>query len=53
MDCEFKNNHIVEQQDTYDNMVDEGDISNKKLADQMMRKQIREHKSLSAKFIRT
>jgi hypothetical protein len=45
MDSEFKNNQAVEQQ-IYEAQEDEGDISNKKLADQMMRKQIREHKSL-------
>jgi hypothetical protein len=32
---------------------DEGDISNKKLADRLYRRQVREHMSLKAKFVKS
>jgi hypothetical protein len=35
------------------NFEDEGDISNKKLADKLMRRQIREHNKLKEKFVKT
>lgn len=54
MDSEFKNNQAVLEQEKWDNPnEDEGDISNKKLADKLMRRQIREHNKLKEKFVKT
>lgn len=54
MDSEFKNGKAVLDSEKWDNPnEDEGDISNKKLADKLMRRQIREHNKLKEKFVKT
>ena len=54
MDSEFKNNQAVLEQEKWDNPNDdEGDVSNKKLAEKLMRRQIRQHNKIKEKFVKT
>ena len=54
MDSEFKNNKAVLEQEKWDNPnEDEGDVSNKKLAEKLMRRQIRQHNKIKEKFVKT
>ena len=54
MDSEFKNNEAVLESEKWDNPnEDEGDVSNKKLAEKLMKRQIRMHNKVKEKFVKT